>query len=122
LVWVSPLKKINEIFMWSEPPSTKYAFLFNILSLGGLPPFVGFLAKLSIIIYLTQTNLYFLALLLVIISLVSLFYYFRLTYSFAISKQNIKYNALPSIYKTNNVLLFSATSLNILIPLINSTF
>lgn len=53
----------------------------NLLSLGGLPPFLGFLPKWLVIQALTDSNQILLITLLTVITLVALFFYIRLTYS-----------------------------------------
>lgn len=116
LAWKFPIKTISQITKWQASQTNKYLFLFNILSLGGLPPFLGFLAKLSIIIYLTHAVINILLLWIITFSLVSLFYYFRLVHSFTL-KKNSHAPQLPDISnKFNNTLIFSSISLNILTP------
>nr|AXS66101.1 NADH dehydrogenase subunit 2 [Cucujoidea sp. 46 KM-2017] len=50
------------------------------LSLGGLPPFLGFLPKWLTILYLNTQNLYFLSLFLIIFTLITLFFYLRMSF------------------------------------------
>jgi NADH:ubiquinone oxidoreductase subunit 2 (subunit N) len=56
-------------------------FILTILRLGGLPPFLGFISKLFAIQTIFLMCLYFVTVILVTGSLVSLFYYVRVTYS-----------------------------------------
>nr|YP_010040744.1 NADH dehydrogenase subunit 2 [Basilepta fulvipes]QOZ40922.1 NADH dehydrogenase subunit 2 [Basilepta fulvipes] len=53
----------------------------NFLSLGGLPPFLGFFPKWLTINFLVLTNNFFIALMLIILTLISLFIYTRITFS-----------------------------------------
>nr|ARH54533.1 NADH dehydrogenase subunit 2 [Ontholestes tessellatus] len=59
----------------------KFFFVFNFLSLGGLPPFIGFLPKWLTIENLIQENFHLLTFFMVILTLLTLFYYIRLMYS-----------------------------------------
>src|ERR1700744_2045118 len=89
------IEKINHIFHNLADPRAKYSFCLNLLSLGGLPPFLGFAAKLSVIQAIIHLNNQPIVLLLVIISLISLYYYLRLTYSFLIETKLPKGIASP---------------------------
>nr|APX39593.1 NADH dehydrogenase subunit 2 [Longitarsus parvulus] len=57
----------------------KLLFIFNFFSLGGLPPFLGFLPKWLVINNLTENNFYSLSFILIISTLITLFYYIRMT-------------------------------------------
>nr|ARH53740.1 NADH dehydrogenase subunit 2 [Calomicrus pinicola] len=59
----------------------KLLFICNFLSLGGLPPFLGFLPKWLVINQLINSKFYFLATLLIIFTLVTLYFYIRMTFS-----------------------------------------
>nr|YP_002860171.1 NADH dehydrogenase subunit 2 [Ephemera orientalis]ACB48053.1 NADH dehydrogenase subunit 2 [Ephemera orientalis] len=62
-------------------PAIKLMMFLNMLSLGGLPPFLGFLPKWIIINGLVMSNNYFTITVMVIMTLVTLFFYLRLTFS-----------------------------------------
>nr|WAX39116.1 NADH dehydrogenase subunit 2 [Anaplecta sp. 1 ZQW-2020] len=62
-------------------PTMKILLLSTLLSLGGLPPFIGFLPKWLIITSMTEMNLLPVLTLMVITSLMTLYYYIRLMYS-----------------------------------------
>nr|AML26032.1 NADH dehydrogenase subunit 2 [Staphylinidae sp. BMNH 1274248] len=77
---------INNNFVW------KFLFSFNFLSLGGLPPFLGFLPKWITINYLIQSNWTLLSLIMVILTLLTLFFYVRLIfYTLILSNNEINY-------------------------------
>nr|QWB85922.1 NADH dehydrogenase subunit 2 [Glenea licenti] len=59
----------------------KFFFLSNFLSLGGLPPFLGFFPKWLVINNLVQNNFFSLGILLIIFTLITLFFYLRITFS-----------------------------------------
>nr|QCC71382.1 NADH dehydrogenase subunit 2 [Altica viridicyanea] len=59
----------------------KLLFLMNFFSLGGLPPFLGFLPKWLVIEALISNNSYGLSIILIFLTLVTLYFYIRLTFS-----------------------------------------
>uniref|UniRef100_A0AAU7BA30 NADH-ubiquinone oxidoreductase chain 2 n=1 Tax=Pallidoplectron sp. TaxID=3143696 RepID=A0AAU7BA30_9ORTH len=82
----------------------KFMLFINLLSLGGLPPFLGFLPKWIIIQSMVELNHHFTILIMVIMTLITLFYYLRLTFSaFLISYTEFKwivstnYTSIPFI-------------------------
>nr|AXS66401.1 NADH dehydrogenase subunit 2 [Cucujoidea sp. 17 KM-2017] len=64
-------------------PNKIYNLIFYMIffSLGGLPPFLGFLPKWMTILHLNTQNLYFLSLILIIFTLITLFFYLRICFS-----------------------------------------
>nr|APX39862.1 NADH dehydrogenase subunit 2 [Psylliodes cupreus] len=66
----------------------KMLFIMNFFSLGGLPPFLGFLPKWLVINFLINNNFYTLSLILVIFTLMTLFFYIRITFSTLMFKMN----------------------------------
>nr|AII02559.1 NADH dehydrogenase subunit 2 [Emmelina monodactyla] len=72
---------INQMFILNLNYFTKIIISINFLSLGGLPPFLGFLPKWMMINYLVINNLYFLTFLLIMCSLIMLFFYIRILFS-----------------------------------------
>nr|YP_010610604.1 NADH dehydrogenase subunit 2 [Thereuopoda clunifera]WAP91268.1 NADH dehydrogenase subunit 2 [Thereuopoda clunifera] len=59
---------------------TNFFIMLNLMSLGGLPPFLGFLPKWLTLNYLMNDNQFFLALILVFSTLITLYVYIRLMY------------------------------------------
>nr|AJP00043.1 NADH dehydrogenase subunit 2 [Orseolia oryzae] len=72
------LKFINQLFNLNMNKFNKLFLFMNLLSLGGLPPFLGFFPKLLII---NKFNSYFMIFFLIIFSLLSLFMYLRIIFS-----------------------------------------
>nr|ABW04293.1 NADH dehydrogenase subunit 2 [Crotaphytus collaris] len=66
---------------WTSSPTITITTMLTLLSLGGLPPLSGFLPKWLILEELTTQNLTLMATLLAMTSLLSLFFYLRLTYT-----------------------------------------
>nr|YP_010169246.1 NADH dehydrogenase subunit 2 [Sarcophaga tsinanensis]QRZ04168.1 NADH dehydrogenase subunit 2 [Sarcophaga tsinanensis]UFH78325.1 NADH dehydrogenase subunit 2 [Sarcophaga tsinanensis] len=73
---------INQLFTLAFYSKTmKFFLFFNLLSLGGLPPFLGFLPKWLVIQSLTMNNQLFLLTFMVLMTLITLYFYMRLSYS-----------------------------------------
>nr|YP_010737141.1 NADH dehydrogenase subunit 2 [Micromelalopha sieversi]WEP25240.1 NADH dehydrogenase subunit 2 [Micromelalopha sieversi] len=72
---------INQLFMNNMNSMIKINLLINFLSLGGLPPFIGFFPKWIIINFLIDNNLYFMLFIFIMMSLIMLFFYIRIIYS-----------------------------------------
>nr|YP_009502691.1 NADH dehydrogenase subunit 2 [Culex gelidus]ARB02562.1 NADH dehydrogenase subunit 2 [Culex gelidus] len=91
----------NQIFNFSMMNSVIKFFLFlNLLSLGGLPPFLGFLPKWLVIQNLVETNQLFLLFISVCLTLITLYYYLRMSYS--IYMLNFKKNSWMLMNNFNN--------------------
>nr|YP_001853750.1 NADH dehydrogenase subunit 2 [Saturnia boisduvalii]YP_010383233.1 NADH dehydrogenase subunit 2 [Saturnia japonica]ABQ63462.1 NADH dehydrogenase subunit 2 [Saturnia boisduvalii]QYK91409.1 NADH dehydrogenase subunit 2 [Saturnia japonica]UEQ12612.1 NADH dehydrogenase subunit 2 [Saturnia japonica] len=72
---------INQLFINNINPYIKMNLLINFLSLGGLPPFLGFLPKWIMINFLMTNNFYLLTFLFIMTSLIIIFFYIRIIYS-----------------------------------------
>nr|YP_010895145.1 NADH dehydrogenase subunit 2 [Iteaphila macquarti]WJW73671.1 NADH dehydrogenase subunit 2 [Iteaphila macquarti] len=73
---------LNQLFsMFLESKSVKFIMFLNLLSLGGLPPFLGFFPKWMVIQYLTFNNHLFLMAMMTMMTLITLFFYLRICYS-----------------------------------------
>ena len=75
-------------FKWNN--TTKTFFIVRLISLGGLPPFLGFLAKLGAIQLIILTTNAITTSALITASLVSLFYYTRVIYTMLIKTRKNK--------------------------------
>nr|YP_010134446.1 NADH dehydrogenase subunit 2 [Dausara latiterminalis]QWM93936.1 NADH dehydrogenase subunit 2 [Dausara latiterminalis] len=72
---------INQLFFMNINYLIKLSLMINFLSLGGLPPFIGFFPKWIIINFLINNNFYILIFILIMMSLIMLFFYIRIIYS-----------------------------------------
>nr|AAP84521.1 NADH dehydrogenase subunit 2 [Sceloporus smaragdinus] len=70
---------------WTSSPSIAAITMLILLSLGGLPPLTGFMPKWLILEELTSQNLMVTAMIMAMSTLLSLFFYLRLTYSSTIT-------------------------------------
>uniref|UniRef100_UPI0001982844 NADH dehydrogenase subunit 2 n=1 Tax=Hydroscapha granulum TaxID=426698 RepID=UPI0001982844 len=103
----------------------KFCFISNFFSLGGLPPFLGFFPKWIIIQYLSNMNLNFLSLFMIIMTLITLFFYIRISFSGIMlnyNEMNWIYIANKSVYKNFfmfNMLFFSIFGLILMTLMFN---
>lgn len=71
----------------------KNFFFINFFSLGGLPPFLGFISKWLVIQFIIIENRFFILFIMIIFSLFTLFFYLRLTFStFLLNFNEINWN------------------------------
>lgn len=105
---------INQIFLFNNNNIIlKFCLFTRIFSLGGLPPFLGFLPKWLIIENIIKSNFYFLTFIIVMANLITLFFYARLTYStFMLNNIIIKWNFLH--LNNRNIVLKNIAIFNII--------
>nr|QBF01257.1 NADH dehydrogenase subunit 2 [Parastegana sp. 1905 JL-2019] len=73
---------INQIFsIFFGSKILKFILLMNFMSLGGLPPFLGFLPKWLVIQQLSFNSQFLMVVILTISTLITLFFYLRICYS-----------------------------------------
>ena len=120
-------KHSNQTFLINNNKKVITFLLFSsLLSLGGLPPFLGFLPKL-IVIQSIITNLSILIIsIIVILSLITLYYYLRISYSAFITlgyenRLNIFYDLNSNKYLSKTIIfsIFSILGLILCSILIN---
>nr|YP_010239099.1 NADH dehydrogenase subunit 2 [Goniophyto honshuensis]QTF74346.1 NADH dehydrogenase subunit 2 [Goniophyto honshuensis] len=105
------ISQINQLFsVFFHSKTMKFFLMFNLLSLGGLPPFMGFFPKWMVIQTLTLNNQLFILTFLVLMTLITLYFYMRLSYS-AFMLNYTENNWLTySSYKMNYMLIFMLCS------------
>uniref|UniRef100_D0U1T9 NADH-ubiquinone oxidoreductase chain 2 n=1 Tax=Nanorana quadranus TaxID=310671 RepID=D0U1T9_NANQU len=73
--------KVSEISSsWPKSPTLVTTMMLVLLSLAGLPPLTGFSPKLLIVLELAKQNIFLLTTIIMLASLLALFFYLRLTY------------------------------------------
>nr|QVM79114.1 NADH dehydrogenase subunit 2 [Oxypeltus quadrispinosus] len=83
----------------------KILFIFNFMSLGGLPPFLGFLPKWLTIYNLSLSNYFMLSIILISMTLITLYFYLRVTFSsLTINSSELM---ISKIYKNSYMILVS---------------
>lgn len=91
---LSGVSFINQTIITNkETALTKFIIFTSLLSLGGLPPFLGFLPKWIVIQAMVINNIIPLATIVVLTSLITLYYYLKISYSrFLILNAEPKWN------------------------------
>nr|WKL05469.1 NADH dehydrogenase subunit 2 [Microphis cruentus]WKL05470.1 NADH dehydrogenase subunit 2 [Microphis cruentus]WKL05471.1 NADH dehydrogenase subunit 2 [Microphis cruentus]WKL05472.1 NADH dehydrogenase subunit 2 [Microphis cruentus]WKL05473.1 NADH dehydrogenase subunit 2 [Microphis cruentus] len=104
---------INSLSLsWTKTPALTAVTPLIILSLGGLPPLTGFGPKWMILSTLTSLNLNTLATLAALSTLLSLYFYLRLTYamSLTIPPNNVPNTTSWRLYNLQSTLPLAITS------------
>lgn len=78
--YITNIFYINQLFNFNYNFLIKFSIIINFLSLGGLPPFLGFFPKWIIINYIINNNLIIINFLFIIRRLIILFIYIRIIY------------------------------------------
>nr|YP_010397473.1 NADH dehydrogenase subunit 2 [Diamesa loeffleri]UQJ73343.1 NADH dehydrogenase subunit 2 [Diamesa loeffleri] len=100
------LFNINQMFgLFNSNSIVKFLMFLSLLSLGGLPPFMGFLPKWLIIESLINMNMFFLLTLMVTFTLITLFFYLRICYAAFLLNHNENNWTYSSFYFNKNYLI-----------------
>nr|YP_010040145.1 NADH dehydrogenase subunit 2 [Ptychoptera qinggouensis]QOZ38535.1 NADH dehydrogenase subunit 2 [Ptychoptera qinggouensis] len=97
---------INQAFSLTKMnPVIKFSMFFSLLSLGGLPPFLGFFPKWLVIQSISSINQTFLLAIMVTLTLITLFFYTRICFSaFMMNYSEMLWN-YSFYYKNFNMML-----------------
>nr|UJG45092.1 NADH dehydrogenase subunit 2 [Blepharipa sp.] len=105
---ISHMNQLFSLFYYSK--NLKILIFFNLLSLSGLPPFLGFFPKWIVIQSLIMNSQFFLLMIMVSMTLITLYFYTRLSYSaFMLNYYEINW-INNSNYKSMNMIIFLFTS------------
>nr|QWX95579.1 NADH-ubiquinone oxidoreductase chain 2 [Lucullia flavovittata] len=105
---------INQAILSSPSMMEKMTLTISMLSIGGLPPFLGFLPKWMVIQSMINSELYMVLIIMVLTSLLTLFYYLRLTTAFVLM---FSMGNKWIIYKSpSKLLLMSILMINLTLP------
>lgn len=83
---------LTQVYYYRGSQFNTLLFLFNWMSFGGLPPFIGFFGKWLLINLIVRGGITFLCTLILIIRLISLYYYTRVCYSVLSQSNRIRFN------------------------------
>nr|YP_138267.1 NADH dehydrogenase subunit 2 [Hyla chinensis]AAT07861.1 NADH dehydrogenase subunit 2 [Hyla chinensis] len=100
---------------WSKSPTLSALSLLSLLSLSGLPPLTGFIPKWLIAQEMIKQNLTMFALIILLSTLLSLFFYLRLTYTMSLTLAPNSSNSMYQWSFTKNNLLSPSISLSLLL-------
>nr|YP_010160594.1 NADH dehydrogenase subunit 2 [Theretra oldenlandiae]QRH17784.1 NADH dehydrogenase subunit 2 [Theretra oldenlandiae] len=112
---------INQLFINNMNFMIKLNLLINFMSLGGLPPFMGFLPKWIVINFLMINKFYLLTFIMVMSSLITIYFYIRIIYSsFMFNYFKMKWFKIN--FKNNLMNIINFFSLISIMGMILSTF
>nr|QOD97563.1 NADH dehydrogenase subunit 2 [Anhinga anhinga] len=111
------LKLSTMMTSWTKAPALNTTLMMTLLSLAGLPPLTGFLPKWLIIQELAKQEMTPMAVTMAMLSLLSLFFYLRLTYYSTITLPPNSTNHMKQwhINKATNPSIAIFTSMSILL-------
>nr|UKG19053.1 NADH dehydrogenase subunit 2 [Dendrolimus punctatus] len=112
---------INQLFINNMNSMIKNNLFINFLSLGGLPPFIGFLPKWIIINFLINNKMFLLSFIFIMMSLIMLFFYIRIIYS-SLMFNYIKMKWFKTNFKNIFLLFTNLMSIISILGIILSTF
>nr|YP_009110121.1 NADH dehydrogenase subunit 2 [Papilio helenus]AIW64816.1 NADH dehydrogenase subunit 2 [Papilio helenus] len=112
---------INQLFIINLNSIIKLSLLINFMSLGGLPPFLGFFPKWITINFLVMNKFFMISFIFIMLSLIMLFFYIRIIYS-SIMFNYLKLKWFKFYMKNNSMLLINFFSMISLMGMIISTF
>nr|YP_010022511.1 NADH dehydrogenase subunit 2 [Paratoacris reticulipennis]QON98934.1 NADH dehydrogenase subunit 2 [Paratoacris reticulipennis] len=73
---------LNQIYTTSNlKPEIKFMMFLSLLSIGGLPPFIGFLPKWMVIQSMMEMNMVSLMSIMIMLTMITLYYYLRISFS-----------------------------------------
>nr|QFK69048.1 NADH dehydrogenase subunit 2 [Phymatostetha signifera] len=97
---------INQCFMSTFKSINKIFFLIMLLSMGGMPPMLGFMPKWMVIQLTMMSDMYIVTLVMVSSSLIVLFYYIQMSFSMLmINSQKLKWTEIS--IKINKMMILS---------------
>nr|YP_010600856.1 NADH dehydrogenase subunit 2 [Binodoxys communis]WAL07387.1 NADH dehydrogenase subunit 2 [Binodoxys communis] len=114
------LKNLNinymmDLYFYMNNNYMKFFFLMLMFSLGGLPPFLGFIMKWYVIYYFILYNNFMYMFILIFFSLIFLYYYFRMVFNIMFFNYLSLKNFFYLNYNFNNYSLFMFVNIFLLI-------
>nr|WAB70048.1 NADH dehydrogenase subunit 2 [Osteocephalus aff. cabrerai DO-2022] len=108
---------------WSKTPTLSALSLLSLLSLSGLPPLTGFIPKWMIAQEMVKQDLTMFALVILMSTLLSLFFYLRLTYTMSLSlAPNSSNSPLTWLINKKNTMAIPTTLSLLLLPITPTIF
>nr|WHL46513.1 NADH dehydrogenase subunit 2 [Pheosiopsis sp.] len=121
LFYILNMFYINQLFINNMNSLIKINLMINFLSLGGLPPFIGFFPKWIIINFMITNKLYLMTFIFVMMSLIMLFFYIRIIYS-SFMFNYFKMKWFKIFIKNNSFLIINFFSFFSISGMVLSTF
>lgn len=108
------------VLLRKSNPALAFAFALTMFSIAGIPPMVGFLAKMSVFLSVVGISFYVVALLSILFSVVSTFYYIRIIK--ILYFENILVGKLYYSIDDNKTLILSLLVFSLIFLFLNPTF
>nr|YP_009537896.1 NADH dehydrogenase subunit 2 [Limenitis elwesi]AYN60626.1 NADH dehydrogenase subunit 2 [Limenitis elwesi] len=121
MFYITNIFFLNQLFFFNMNFMIKFSIMINFLSLGGLPPFLGFFPKWLVINYLINNNSFIISFIFLMSSLILLFIYIRIIYSFLMFF-SFKLKWFKIFIKNNSLIFIHFFSFISLLGMIISTF
>nr|UGV21532.1 NADH dehydrogenase subunit 2 [Microhyla achatina] len=122
LIFLNLTKMSQLSSSWTKTPTLTSSSMLILLSLGGLPPLTGFAPKLFISMELIKQNSSILAGVILLASLLALYFYIRLTYIMTLTlSPNSSSSTMIWHFSTNQLAISTPTTLALLLLPISST-
>nr|QDP18054.1 NADH dehydrogenase subunit 2 [Phymateus morbillosus] len=111
----SNLHFINQVFMSSNNNvEIKFTMMMSMLSLGGLPPFMGFLPKWIVMQVMIENKMTSLVLAMVMITTITVYYYIRVSFTALVLTNSETSWSIDIKSKNFNMLLSTATMISMM--------
>nr|YP_010735781.1 NADH dehydrogenase subunit 2 [Angulomastax meiospina]WEL32756.1 NADH dehydrogenase subunit 2 [Angulomastax meiospina] len=116
LIWMNQMFNSN-----NDNNLNKYLIYLSMLSLGGLPPFTGFIPKWLTMQMMIENNMTFIMTVLIMSSMITLYYYLRITFTAMIltseiNKWNIKNNQSTKMNMTMSMMVIMSNTMMLMSP------
>jgi len=115
------IERTKRIIYYKNRLFYKLTFSINILSLGGMPPFLGFLGKFILITFLIKNSFNIIIMLILITtSILGLFFYIKIVYSFIMVNSTTLINTalLKKVNIDKQLIIVISLMLNCVVPFI----
>nr|YP_007316753.1 NADH dehydrogenase subunit 2 [Choristoneura longicellana]ADQ63995.1 NADH dehydrogenase subunit 2 [Choristoneura longicellana] len=112
---------INQLFIINLNNMIKLSLMINLLSLGGLPPFIGFFPKWMMINFMLKNKFFIMTFIFIMMSLIMLLYYIRIIYS-SLMFNYLKMKWFKIKIKNNYFFIINFSSMISMLGMIISTF
>nr|YP_009434619.1 NADH dehydrogenase subunit 2 [Dorcadia ioffi]ATF28038.1 NADH dehydrogenase subunit 2 [Dorcadia ioffi] len=108
---------MNQLLSNSLSYLMKMSIFMSFLSMGGLPPFLGFIPKWIIIESMLKINMIMITLIMIIMTLITLYFYLRIAFSALIINNFQMYWKININFSMTNIFLWNFISM-LMIPMI----
>nr|YP_010172886.1 NADH dehydrogenase subunit 2 [Melanoplus differentialis]QSH90698.1 NADH dehydrogenase subunit 2 [Melanoplus differentialis] len=106
---------LNQIYSsTSMKIETKFLMFLSLLSLGGLPPFLGFLPKWIVMQSLIENNMTVIMTIMVLLTTITLYYYMRISFSALILSYSENSWSMNNMHNKSSIILSTSVMISTL--------